>query len=287
MLHDVSFTVEPGRRIALIGPPGAGKTIATELLARHYLPDSGTVEIFSDSGSVDTAQVNSDAVYQVLTVVPDTPYLFAGTLRENIAFARPQASDAEIERVAQAAHINFVADLPQGWDTKIGERGHNLSGGQAQRVALARAFLARPQILVLDDATSAIDASTEADIFAAVNQLLPDTTMVLVAHRSSTLEQVDHIAIFEAGEVTGYGTKAELLATHPRFAELMDIDMRQHPEVEKLVLDSPELPEPDAAALWPQGTSAATAPALGSERDSHNLSLAAGGTVAPAGPAAR
>lgn len=258
LLDDVSFSVQAGKTVALVGPPGAGKTIATELIARHYLPDEGSISLThsdsaasADSPSVDTAKMLSDSVYQAVTVVPDSPYLFAGTLRENIAFAKPDASDKEVAAAAKSAQINFVDELPEGWDTAIGERGHNLSGGQAQRVALARAFLAAPRILVLDDATSAIDANTEANIFHALETQLADTTLVVVAHRSSTLEHADSIVIFEDGSITGIGTKQQLIATHPRFTDLMDIDRRNLPEPENLVLDPPdcEIPSPDK--LWP------------------------------------
>ncbi len=288
LIDDASFSVAPGATLALIGPPGSGKTIATELLGRHYLPDSGTITIDAPSHgiSTDTARILSSDVYDAITVVPDTPYLFAGTLRENIAFANPDASQEEIVAAATAAQVNFVDDLPQGWDTAIGERGHNLSGGQAQRVALARAFLARPRILVLDDATSAIDAATELEIFNALTSQLADTTIVIVAHRSSTLEQADHVAIFENGTITGIGTKAELIASHPRFTELMDIDRSAYPEIENLVLDPIDSEDPSPEELWPdEAVLAAISPASGtaSRRPGGGTSQMSGRTSGAAG----
>lgn len=298
LLHDVTFTVEPGSTLAFIGPPGSGKTIATELVSKHYLADSGRIELFTDNGRAertDIATVTSDDLYRALTVVPDEPYLFSGTLRENIAFSNPQATDAEIDRAAADAQVNFVDALPDGWNTIIGERGHNLSGGQRQRVALARAFLANPRILVLDDATSAIDAITEAAIFSALKrrnaEAERETTLILVAHRSSTLDLADQIVILEDGRVTGNDTKAELIRTHPRFTDLMDLDRSEIPEAENLVLDSPESPEPENSLLWPDPADLAQAGTNTAESNSRIVTatrtaggMSAGGAPAQAAP---
>ena len=267
LLDDVSVDLPAGSTLALVGPPGSGKTILTELLGRHYVADSGSVEIVGvgapDTASVDIALATADDVRHAITVVPDEPFLRTGTLRDNIALADPGATDADIERAAAHAQVTFIDQLPDGWDTAIGERGHTLSGGQRQRVALARALLARPRILVLDDATSAIDAGTESLIFDALRTHYGDITTVIVAHRSSTLELADHILILDGGRVSGYGTRDELVASHPGFADLMDLsdadrararaalEASRSGDAAPLVIDAPDCAEPDHAELWP------------------------------------
>ncbi|WP_263440903.1 ABC transporter ATP-binding protein [Corynebacterium freneyi] len=284
LLDDVDVDVPAGSTLALVGPPGAGKTILTELLGRFYVADSGSIEIVGgsssskeDAGAADIALATADDVRGAITVVPDEPFLRSGTLRDNIALAKPDATDAEIEAVAEDAQVTFVDQLPDGWDTAIGERGHNLSGGQRQRVALARALLARPRILVLDDATSAIDAATEALIFGALRTRYGDITTVVVAHRSSTLELADRILVLDGGRVTGYGTRDELLAGHPGFADLMDLsdddrararaalDAERDGDADPLVIDAPDAAEPDRAVLWPTAENEAGA-GVGSDR---------------------
>ena len=272
LLDDVSVDLPAGSTLALVGPPGSGKTILTELLGRHYVADSGSVEIVGvaapDTASVDIALATSDDVRHAITVVPDEPFLRTGTLRDNIALADPEATDADIERAAAHAQVTFIDQLPDGWDTAIGERGHTLSGGQRQRVALARALLARPRILVLDDATSAIDAGTESLIFDALRTHYGDITTVIVAHRSSTLELADHILILDGGRVSGYGTRDELVASHPGFADLMDLsdadrararaalEASRSGDAAPLVIDAPDCTEPDHAELWPSNADA-------------------------------
>ncbi|MFD5867420.1 ABC transporter ATP-binding protein [Corynebacterium sp. NPDC060344] len=286
LLDDVSVDLPPASTLALVGPPGSGKTILTELLGRFYVADSGSIEIVGagadggagdagsagaveesgaegSSSSADIALASADDVRGAITVVPDEPFLRSGTLRDNIALADPDATDAEIEAAAAHAQVTFIDQLPDGWDTAIGERGHNLSGGQRQRVALARALLARPRILVLDDATSAIDAGTEALIFDALREHYGDITTVIVAHRSSTLELADNILVLDGGRVTGYGTRDELVAGHPGFADLMDLSDADRAraraalhasrggDAAPLVIDEPDCADPDRELLWP------------------------------------
>ncbi|MFC3848652.1 ABC transporter ATP-binding protein [Corynebacterium hansenii] len=285
LLDDVTVDLPAGSTLALVGPPGAGKTILTELLGRFYVADSGSIEIVGRGAghgagadyAADIADAAADDVRRAITVVPDEPFLKTGTLRENIAMADPDATDAEIDAAAAHAQVTFVDKLPDGWDTAIGERGHNLSGGQRQRVALARALLARPRILVLDDATSAIDAGTEALIFDALRTHYGDITTVIVAHRSSTLELADHILVLDGGRVTGYGTRDELVAGHPGFADLMDLSDADRARARAalaasrdsgaapLVIDEPDCAGPDRELLWPG--SSGTAGASGTSAD--------------------
>ena len=269
LLSDVTVDVPVGHTLALVGGPGSGKTILTELLGRHYIADEGAIRITGAGGAeVDVAKATGDDVRRAITVVPDDPFLRSGTLRDNIAMGAAgdgsfdDVPDADIRRAAEHAQVNFIDDLPDGWDTAIGERGHNLSGGQRQRVALARALLAHPRILVLDDATSAIDAATESRIFEALRTHYGDITTVIAAHRSSTLELADTVLVLDDGRVTGHGTRDELVAGHPEFANLMDLSEEDRARARAaisardggeapLVIDAPDCTEPSHEELWP------------------------------------
>ena len=189
-LHDISLTIRPGERIGLVGASGSGKTTLAFLIARFYDPTSGTVRIDGD----DVRDFTLESLRSAVNVVFEESFLFSTTIRENIAFARPGASDADIEAAARVAQAHeFILQLSHGYDTVVGERGFTLSGGQRQRIALARAALANPQVLVLDDATSAIDARTEEAIHASLSDELGTRTTVLIAHRSSTLRLADRV----------------------------------------------------------------------------------------------
>ncbi|WP_051187119.1 ABC transporter ATP-binding protein [Nocardia tenerifensis] len=194
VLRELDLTVRPGETVAIIGPAGSGKTTLSLLLPRFYTPDSGAIRLFGDSSDpVDLARLRAAELRGAIGVVFDDPFLFSDTIAANIAIGRPEATDAEIRAAAKsAAADDFIDELPDGYDTVVGERGLTLSGGQRQRIALARALLARPRILVLDDATSAVDAITEAAIFGTLPDQAGRTTLIL-AHRESTLAHADRV----------------------------------------------------------------------------------------------
>ncbi|APE36631.1 ABC transporter [Nocardia mangyaensis] len=194
VLQDLDLTVRPGETVAVIGPAGSGKSTLSLLLPRFYAPDAGRISLVGADGTrVDLADLRAEELRGALGVVFDDPFLFSDTIAANIALGRPEATDAEIRAAATAAAADeFITTLPEGYDTVIGERGLTLSGGQRQRIALARVLLTRPRVLVLDDATSAVDAVTEAEIFARLPDPGGRTTLIL-AHRESTLAQADRV----------------------------------------------------------------------------------------------
>ncbi|RME57706.1 ATP-binding cassette domain-containing protein, partial [Candidatus Parcubacteria bacterium] len=208
VLHNISFTVEPGQITAVIGPTGSGKSTLINLLARFYEPTEGC--IFLDGHPAHKYTLRS-LRSQIGLVMQDT-ILFATTIRENIAFGRPDASEAEIIQAARDAQAHdFIMAMPNGYDTYVGERGVTLSGGQKQRLAIARALLTNPRILILDDATASVDTHTEHLIQKALDRLMQGRTTFIIAHRLSTILRADYILLLENGRLSAYGPHEALL----------------------------------------------------------------------------
>src|SRR3954469_7521263 len=218
-LRDVSLDVPAGTTVALVGATGSGKTTLVQLIPRLYDTTSGAVLV----DGADVRDVDLGDLRKAIAIVDDNPFLFSATVAENIAYARADATREEIERAARRAQAHdFIARLPDGYDTRVGERGLTLSGGQRQRVAIARAFLADPRILILDDATSSVDASTEQEIKAALREVMRGRTTFVIAHRLSTIALADEIGVLEDGRITAHGTHDELLAESPLYREIVE-----------------------------------------------------------------
>lgn len=218
VLEGFSLRIEPGETVALVGRTGSGKSTVARLLARFYDVTDGAITIDGH----DVRDVTQASLRHTVGTVADDPFLFSTTLADNIAYARPDADRADVIEAATAAQANdFIAALPAGYDEVVGERGYTLSGGQRQRVALARALLANPRILVLDDATSAIDVHVEELIHRALRERLADRTTIVIAQRLSTIALADRVALIEGGRVVTTGTHRELMDTEPRYAEIL------------------------------------------------------------------
>ncbi len=217
VLHDVSFSVEPGQMVALVGPSGAGKTTISMLVPRLYDVTAGTVRI----DGIDVRKASMASLRDVVGVVSQDPHLFHDTLRANLMYARPEATEAEVlEALDQAQIGHIVSDLPDGLDTVIGERGYRLSGGEKQRVALARLLLKAPDIVVLDEATAHLDSESEAAVQRALRETLAGRTSLVIAHRLSTVREADELLVVDDGRIVERGTHASLLAENGLYAEL-------------------------------------------------------------------
>jgi ABC-type multidrug transport system fused ATPase/permease subunit len=218
-LHDIDLVVEAGTTVALVGATGSGKTTLVQLLGRLYDVTEGAVLI----DGADVRDVDVASLRREIAVVDDDPFLFSDTVHGNIAYARPDATREEVELAAERAQAaGFIAELPNGYDTRVGERGLTLSGGQRQRVAIARALLADPRILILDDATSSVDASTEQAIKSALREVMAGRTTFVIAHRLSTIALADDIVVLEGGTIAARGTHGQLLDRSPLYAEIAE-----------------------------------------------------------------
>ena len=219
LITDLSLLADPGHTVAIVGPTGAGKTTLVNLVMRFYDIDAGRITL----DGVDVAQMRrADLRRQVGMVLQDT-WLFEGTIRDNIAYGRPGASDAEILKAARATFVHrFVRSLPDGYDTVVDEAGGNLSAGERQLITIARAFLADPALLILDEATSSVDTRTELLLQHAMAALRTDRTSFVIAHRLSTIRDADLILVMEAGRIVERGTHEELLRAGGAYVALYD-----------------------------------------------------------------
>jgi ABC-type multidrug transport system fused ATPase/permease subunit len=219
VLDGLEFDVEPGRSVAVIGHTGSGKTTLTALVPRFYDVTAGRVLV----DGTDVRDVTLTSLRRSIAVISQDPFLFSTTVRENVAFGAPDATDEEIERAARLAQAHeFIAALPEGYDTVIGERGITLSGGQRQRVAIARAIVTNPRILILDDATASVDATTEARIRTGLREAMEGRTTLIIAHRLSTISLADEIVVLDHGRIVARGTEGELAETSPVYREIYE-----------------------------------------------------------------
>ena len=224
-LQHISLKAEPGQMIALVGPSGSGKSTIANLIPRFYDVDSGTISIDGH----DIRQVTADSLREQIGLVPQETMLFSTTVMENIRYGRLEATDEEVVEAARAANAEeFIKDLPEGYDTKLGERGLNLSGGQRQRLAIARAILKNPRVLILDEATSALDTESEKIVQDALDKLMVGRTSFVIAHRLSTIFNADQIFVVENGHLREHGTHEELLAAGGLYSNLYNIQFRQN-----------------------------------------------------------
>ncbi|NLG50719.1 MAG: ABC transporter ATP-binding protein [Chloroflexi bacterium] len=219
VLEDINLVAEPGEMVAILGATGAGKTSLVHLIPRFYDPCKGRILV----DGVDIRDIEQDSLLAHVGIVPQETILFSGTVRDNIRYGRPDATDEEVIAAAQVAQAHdFIMRLPQGYDTYVEERGANLSGGQKQRVAIARALVNRPKILILDDSTSSVDVETETKIQDGLREIMQDCTSFVVAQRISTVLRADKIIVIDKGRVVAQGTHAQLMQTSPIYREIYD-----------------------------------------------------------------
>jgi subfamily B ATP-binding cassette protein MsbA len=209
VISDITLSISPGETLALVGRSGAGKTTIANLLPRFWDVSEGRITL----DGVDVRSLSLESLRSAIGIVPQEPVLFSGTIRENIAYPRPEASDADVTSAARAAHaLEFIERLPDGWNTRVGERGVKLSGGQRQRIAIARVFLKDPAVVILDEATSSLDSESERFVEDALEELLQGRTTLIIAHRLSTVRRADRVVVLDRGAIVETGQHDELLA---------------------------------------------------------------------------
>ena len=257
LLRDISIDVPTGRTLALVGPSGSGKTTLINLIPRFYDPSAGSIRI--DGHDVRDLQV--EALRGQIGMVMQETFLFNSSVRDNIAYGRATATDEEVEAAARAANAHpFITELPDGYETVIGERGTRLSGGQRQRLSIARAILVDPRILILDEATSSVDNQTDYLIRQALDTLMQGRTTIVIAHRLSTVQRAHEIAVMEGGRITGRGTHAELLRKNPLYAHLAEIQFQMHATAASELNGAASHPSPSGRGAGGEGASLVSHP---------------------------
>jgi ABC-type multidrug transport system fused ATPase/permease subunit len=231
VLEEIELPIEAGRTVALIGHTGSGKTTLASLVPRFYDVTEGRVTI----DGTDVRDLQLVSLRSQIGVISQDPFLFSATVRENIAFGVPEATDEQVEHAARLAQAHeFIAKLPEGYDTVIGERGITLSGGQRQRVAIARALIVDPRVLILDDATASVDATTEAHIRLGLREVMKGRTTIIIAHRLSTIALADELVVLERGRIAARGTHDDLIGTSEVYSEIYEHGLLEHELIEQV-----------------------------------------------------
>ena len=231
-LEDISLEVKAGMTLALVGPSGAGKSTLLDLMLRFYDPQEGSIRF----EGIELRELALEDLRRHIALVPQQPVLFSSSVLENLQYGRPEASEKEIRLAAQRAHAEeFIRELPEGYESFLGERGVRLSGGQRQRIAIARALLKDPALLLLDEATSALDAESERVVQRALGDLMRNRTSIVVAHRLSTVIDADRIAVLDRGKLAALGTHRELLEESELYNQLARLQFREPEETQKLM----------------------------------------------------